>query len=810
MKRAFLITLGSIFLYAGPLHAGDRIYHGSQHQLAVDIPRVAEATITLDGDLSEPHWAYAAVLTGFTQAEPVEGASASERTEVLIFYTPAALYIGVRAHVSNPSRLRATLAERDKILRDDHIQILLDTFYDRRQAYALYVNPLGIQQDGIHSEGAGRRREERVDFSPDFLFQSRGRVTSEGYTVEIRVPFKSLKYGTADPKSWGINVIRSIAATGAEESWAPLSRGNPSRLAQSGTLVGIRDLRPGTLLELNPTLTGKRDGNLQDGRFQHGGFEPDAGLNLRWGLTSNLMLDATLNPDFSQIEADAGQITTNERFAISFPEKRPFFLEGTEIFATPEPLVYTRTIINPLAGAKLTGKMGGLAIGYLGALDESTLTGGTLSYAPAPQRALFNLVRLQQDIGSGSSVGLLVTDREAGDEYNRVSGVDTRVRFGGVYTLQLQAAGSATRMWVPEEGARDTARIGESIVAVAPRELAGHLLHTSVDRTGRRWGFRLQMKDIPHDFRAQSGFLRRTDVTDFFWAQRLSFFGPPGSVLEGTTTFVTGNRIYTGRSFWAGGEADEGSIGSRTAFSLRGNNRISVGYSNRFFVLDPVRYAAYQFTDSEGVVRTGESAVRPNREMRGLDGFSVDLNSSYFKTVSVGAEAKWEEVPIFAEGTRGEEWSARGELGLRPTDALRVEASLSHSRLFRSESGSLYSRATLPRLRLEYQLTRAIFLRTIGQYNLAETDLLRAPDATVYLLSGEPFRIRRGRFAAADAPQTNPLRMDLLFGYQPSPGTVVFVGYGREMEDREAFRFSPLEPLADGLFVKLSYLFRNG
>jgi hypothetical protein len=809
MKTALLAAMLSLFAPPAPAQAnGDRIYSGSERQLAVDAPRFEEAGITLDGDLSEPFWSEAATLTNFTQLEPAEGASASERTEVLLFYTPQALYIGVRAYVSNPSRLRATLADRDKITQDDHIQILLDTFNDRRRAYALFVNPLGIQQDGIYSEASGRRREERTDFSPDFIFDSRGRVTAEGYVVEMRIPFKSLKFSSPKLQTWGINVIRRIAATGAEEAWAPLSRSNPSRLEQGGTIVGIRELRPGALIEINPTATGKREGEVQDDRFRHNGVESDLGVNLKYGVTSNLTLDATINPDFSQIEADAGQITTNERFAISFPEKRPFFLEGAEIFATPEPLVYTRAIVDPAGGAKLTGKVGAISIGYLGAVDESPLNGGTTSYSPTPERAIFNIARLQRDIGTGTSVGMLLTDREAGDEYNRVASVDARTRLRSVYTWQAQLAGAQTRVWRQDTGGADTARIGDDRVAVAQKDMSGHLFSTALDRSGRNWGFRFQVKDISDEFRARSGFVRRLGVTDFFYVQRLTFFGKPGALLESWGPFFIGNRIYDGRDFWDGEDPNEGSANLRMNFNLRGNNRVSLGYANRFFVLDPSRYRRYRYVDGAEIARTGEDAVFAIREMEGLDGFSAEVNSSYFKTLSAKAEVKWEETPIFAEGTRGAQWSVEGEMGIRPTDALRLEATLRHARIDRQD-GSFYSRATLPRLRVEYQLSRSIFLRAVGQYSLEEVDLLRAPDGTPYLYADAPLRIRGGQLRAAEDLQTNPLRLDLLFSYQPSPGTVVFLGYGREMTDNEAFRFSPLEPRADGLFAKVSYLFRS-
>ena len=776
---ALIARPGSV-LAQGPA-APDRTF-------AIDAPRLEDVEVRIDGDLSEPVWQNAAVLDNFTQFEPAEGTPASERTEVLVFYTPQALYLGIRAYTRDPSRIRATLAERDKIQRDDNIQILLDTFYDRRRAFSFSVNALGIQQDGMF-------RGDRVDSNPDFLYSSRGKVTAEGYVVEVRIPFKSLKFPSAASQTWGLNIIRNIAATGAGEAWAPISRSNPSRLAQSGTLVQIRDLRPGRLLQVNPTLTGKREGELRNGHFVRDDFEPDLGGNLKYGLTSNLTLDATINPDFSQIEADADQIAVNERFALFFPEKRPFFLEGADIFATPEPLVYTRRIVDPIAGVKLTGKAGAFNVGYLGALDESPLTGGVASrFAPDTTRALFNIARLQRDIGEGSSLGAVFTDREAGSEFNRVVGVDGRLRFRNAYTWQWQAAGSWTGEWTPAAAGADT--VIESSL--------GHLVQTALDRTGRQWGFRVQMKDVPEDFRASSGFIRRTGVTDFFGVNRFSFFGQPGALLESWGIFLSANRIYGGRDFWQGEAADEGSANLRFNFNLRGNNRIGAGVGRRFFVLDPERYGRYRFVGVDGDTLRGSAAVRPVAELRGLHSVSLEGSSSYWKTVSLHAEIGWEETPIFAEGTRGEQLSLQGGAQLRPTDALRVEAGLRHVRLERAEDGSLYSTATLPRFKAEYQVTRSIALRSVLQYSIEEVDLLRTPLGIPYL---GPVYVRRTPLV--DGVQTNPLRLDLLFSYQPSPGTVVFLGYARSIQDEGAFRIPSLEPRADGLFVKVSYLFRT-
>lgn len=778
-------------------------------------PRVEEAQIRVDGRLDEPAWAGAALLGGFTQSRPAEGTPASERTEVRVFYTPHDLYIGIRAYAADPSRIRSTLPERDQITSDDHVRILLDTFADQRRAFVFYVNPLGIQQDGVLAEGRG------TDFAPDFLFDSRGHLTGDGYEVELRIPLKSLKFPAGDAQRWGFNVIRVIPATSAEESWAPRGQSAPSELAQSGMLLGIHGLRPGRLFEANPTLTARRVGSVGENGFRRGPTEPDVGVNFKYGITSELTLDATLNPDFSTVEADADQITVNERFAISLQEKRPFFLEGADLFSTPENLVYTRSVVDPAAGARLTGKVGALNLAYLGAVDEAPLASPS-RFAPHAERALVNIARLRRDVGSGgSTVGILATSRQTGSAFNHVASADARIRFGGVYTLGAQGGASWTRSWVADPLGRDSAGPPGERQAVSTEDRVGHLAHVYLDRTARRWGYVATLRDIPSSFNTETGFVRRRGITQVTAYNRFSWYGAPGAVLQRFDFRQGGSRLYGGRSFWRGGDAMEGSLSLTGEASLRGNLGVEMTAERAFYTLDLDDYAGYSRPNAGDDVDTGDDLVASNQHMTGLNGVSLNVNSSYFKTADFGVGVYVGGTPIFAEGTRGVERSIAADVALRPTRSLRVDGSVRYSVLHRASyttpfvlrgddiGSTRYSRAVVPRLRVEYQLTRALAVRALTQYSIEEVDVLRAPDGYPYLRDGDPFRVRRGNLPSYLDPQLNPLRMDLLLSYRPSPGTVAFLGYGREVSDDEAFRFNGLDPRADGLFFKVSYLFRR-
>jgi hypothetical protein len=767
-----------------------------------DPPRVETAQIRVDGRLDEEAWATAALLGGFTQSRPAEGTPASERTEVRVFYTPRDLYIGVRAHAGDPSRIRSTLAERDQITSDDHIRILLDTFADQRRAFVFYVNPLGIQQDGILAEGRG------TDFAPDFLFDSRGRLTGDGYEVELRIPLKSLKFPSGGEQRWGFNVIRVIPATSAEESWAPRGQSTPSELAQSGTLRGIRGLRPGRLFEANPTLTARREGSTGETGFRRGPTEPDVGVNLKYGITSELTLDATVNPDFSTVEADADQITVNERFAISLQEKRPFFLEGADLFSSPENLVYTRSVVDPAAGVRLTGKVGAMNLAYLGAVDEAPLS-APARFAPRADRATVHIARLRRDVGSeGSTVGALATSRQTGDAFNHVAAADARIRFGGVYTLGAQGGGSWTRSWIPDPLGRDSAGAPGARQAVSTEDRVGHIAQVYLDRTARRWGYIATLRDVPSSFRTETGFVRRRGVTELSGGNRVSWYGAPGALLQRFDVRNGFRRIWDERGFWRGDEAVEGALSVEGSASLRGNLEVEVGVERAFYTLDLADYADFSRTGPDGRVETGDSLVG-NPRIGGLHGISIEAASSYFKTADIGVELFVGGTPIFAEGTRGVETGIGAEVALRPTRSLRVDGSLGYSVLRRASDDSRYSRALVPRLRVEYQLTRALAMRGLAQYSVEEVDILRAPDGGEYRIDGEPFRVRRGNLPSYLEPQLNPLRLDVLLSYRPSPGTVAFLGYGREVTDDEAFRFAGFAPRSDGVFFKVSYLFRS-
>ena len=379
--------------------------------------------------------------------------------------------------------------------------IYLDTFNDRRRAYFFGSNPLGVQDDGVRSEGgfsASSFSSGTVDRNPDFQYQTKGQRTAFGYVIEMRIPFKSLRYGGGDEQTWGINVDRMTQRTGYEDTWTDVRRASESFLAQAGTITGIHGIHRGVVDRSAAGTHGAAPRQPAGGRLPSAAAtcSRSVGGNVRLGFT-NLTVDGTVNPDFSQVESDAGLVTINQRFALFYPERRPFFLEGIELFASPNNLVYTRTIVDPAGGAKLTGKFGAWTVAHLTAIDQQT---------GAPD-ALASITRIRRDIGANSVAGVTVTDREQNGAYNRVASADARLLFGGVYYFQAQLAGSATRD--SSGGATRTAPLWD----------------LEYDRTGRAWGFNYKVTGIDQDFSAQSGFVPRTGVVMAHAFNRFSWYG---------------------------------------------------------------------------------------------------------------------------------------------------------------------------------------------------------------------------------------------------------------------------------------------
>ena len=759
-------------------------YNGRAGRLDVSLPRV-QAEVTIDGRLDEPVWAEAARLTGFSLYAPVDGRPAPDSTEILVWYSAKAIHFGIRAF-AEPGTVRASLGDRDKSYNDDYIGIFLATVGDGRQATVFAVNPLGVQGDGIVVEGARSNGggfsgavigREPTDVSPDYVFQSKGRLTEFGYEVELSIPFKSLQFSDATRQTWGFNVLRKVQSRGEEHSWAPAKRAAASYIGQFGKLRDLQSLDRGLVLDVTPIVTSRADGQRADDEWDYSVSNPQFGANVRWGLTSNLTLNGTIRPDFAEVESDAGQVTSDPRHTLFFPEKRPFFLDGAEQFTTPGGLIYTRRIASPRGATKIAGTLAGTSVAALVASDAR---GTSLS---GEDRPLYTWLRLQRSLGGGSRVGMVYTGRDDGPFGNHVAGVDGRVVLGKIYSAQGLVAFSRTK------SPGDTRS--------AP------MIQLSAARSGERFAVRYAFSSVADDFHTASGFISRDSIANLNIDHGVTIFGKDGGLLQTARFDVVLDGTWRYSGFVRRGDMLEKKLHFNTNYALRGGWGVGASLLVETFGFDPDLYRNYYVerhvgTTVDTVPFTGTPRI-PN-----LD-YVLSVNTPNFQHVSFSAFYLWGRDENFFEWASADIGYLTLNADWRPTTQLRVSQSYVMQSYRRRTDGSLVGRSQIPRFKMEYQLTRSMLLRAVAEYQSNRQDDLRDDSRT-----NDPllFRRRDDSYVRLLGSRSNQLRPEFLFAYTPVPGTVFFAGYGGTLEDEGAYRFRHLSRQQDQLFVKMSYLVR--
>ncbi len=781
------LLVGLLALSVAPLPGGP-VFDGRAGKTAVVTPRL-EGSTTVDGVLNEPEWSAAALLTGFSQYFPNDGVAALDSTEIFVWYSATTLHLGVRAFAA-PSTMRATLSDRDKITQDDNVQFFLGTYNDNRQALVFGVNPFGNQSDGVLTEtgastgggfsGGMPRTRESADLAPDYVWQSKGRLTDFGYEVEIAIPFKSLRYSAGDEQRWQLHVIRTVQATGYEQSWAPASRAQPSFLAQSGFLTDLHDLRRGLTLDLIPTVTANSVGGPVTGteRWRYDTGRPEIGGSGRWGITSNLTLAGTANPDFSQVEADATQFTYDPRVAVFFAERRPFFLESQEQFNTPNRLIYTRRISQPVGASKLTGKSGGFDIGLLSAVDSRDAS------ASGRDSPIYNILRLQRDVGGTSRLGIAYTDKIDGDRWNRVAGIDGRL-VRGILSAQGQFATSFTG---GSDG--DTQR--------AP------LWDVSANLTSQRYYARYSFNGISPEFDAQSGFISRTGIANLQATHRYSWFGQTGAFVEAVIPelYLSGQWQY--RTLVRRGNAQDIKFHVRSNTRFRGGWQVGAQALVESFGYDPSLYTNYRLLVNQDGASPDTVGYVGTKRLPNLD-WVLSLTSPQFQTFSFNVFGILGRDENFPEWSSAGITSLSGSLNMRPTEQLRLSATWTRDQFDRVSDRTRVQLRSTVRLRTEYQITRQAFFRVIGEHTVLDQDDLRddsRTDLPIYLRAAD------GTLSPALAFRRTTARLDLLFSYLPTPGTVFFAGYGDALRADSPTGRDRLHRTRDVFFTKFSYLFR--
>jgi hypothetical protein len=532
MKKIFIFifVLGLFFMNPGPVYP----VRGKHYTVTR-----ASGKIKIDGVMDEAAWQQAVKIGLLYEWMPGDNIAAPVESDCRITFSKTRLYIGIRCFDPEPGKIRAHLMDRDAVdtfVQDDYVSITIDTFNDERRAFQFSVNPLGVQADAYFSEP-----ENRENFNWDAIWNSAAKITARGYTVEIAIPFSQLRFPkTKGKQTWGISIERSYPRKARHRlSSHPRSRDIDCILCQEDKISGFENISPGKNIEFDPTLTLQRTdrrGDFPAGKMETGGIEVEPGISARWGITPNIALNSTINPDFSHVEADAAQLEINTRFALRYPEKRPFFLEGADYFQTPFEAVFTRTVFDPLWGVKLTGKQGRNAFGFIAAQDRTT----NLLF-PANQRSLSisleqdvlgGVFRYRGDVGKGSMLGILYTGRVGDGYFNHMAGLDGFLRLSGTKSLTFQVLQSHTRY--PEAPAldfyQDTGSFGGTAVTAKFRHMGRHLY------------IGLEYEDLSPGFRADYGFIPRVDVRRYLGYIEPVIWGKPGAWFEKISFQLSGER----------------------------------------------------------------------------------------------------------------------------------------------------------------------------------------------------------------------------------------------------------------------------
>ena len=730
MRKLFTLTL--FVCLTTPLFADEKA------QLAIE--RI-DKPIVVDGVIDAAEWANAKPVELPYETFPGDNVPARVKTEALLAYDDKNLYVALRAYDPDPRAIRANLSDRDSAYQDDFAGIAIDTFNDERRAFEFFVNPHGVQMDLTNNDIT---RNE--DDSWDAIWASAGKIHGDRWEAEMAIPFSQIRFKhNDDVQTWGIDIIRIYPRD--QRYRIGLHRQDRNRscyVCQMSKLTGFRGITPGRNVELSPTVTAQRTDARPDlgSPLANGSFDTEPGLTGKWGVTPNLTLNAAVNPDFSQVEADAPQLDINNTFALFFQEKRPFFLEGADFFETPFTVVYTRTVSSPDWGMKLTGKEGKHGGGVFLAQDAKTellipgSQGSTLTTLNDSHLAA--VLRYRHDLGKRSNIGVLFTNRSGSDYANRVAGADLNFRATESDTITAQILRSSTKY-------------PDSIVSGYQQHASqsDRAIYARYRHSTRNWFWGLRYEDVGDGFRADTGFMPRVGYRIGVASLERSFWPKKDQKTWWSRIFVGGDwdrteEVATGDVLEEEYESWVGIGGPRQSFLHFG-----VGTRDRF-------YNGRAFNDEKYM--------------------NVFFEMTPYKRLYFNAEFNAGDHIDFANTRPATRVRFAPYVRYKATQHLELRLGNTNERLY-VEEGRVYT-ANVAEFRAVYQFNVRMFLRSIVQYTDVE-------------------------YSDAHFKRVFP---QFLFSYKLNPQTVLFVGYSSTRLGSETVteRYDVTE--ADRtLFVKVGY-----
>jgi hypothetical protein len=710
-------------------------------------------SITVDGVMDEAVWADATQMELKYENNPGEGVAAPVKTEIYFYENGDTFNVAIKAFDPEPEKIRASFRDRDALWSDDNVGIIIDTFNDERSGYEFFVNPMGAQADMRMDDSNGWDEDD----SWDAIWASAGQITDFGYVVEMSIPFSALRFPQNDGElTWNVagwrNYPRDVRAQLATYK---RDRNIKCNLCQFDQLVGFKDVRASNNFQLTPTLTISRQDEKPDvpGDWQHGDFDTEPGLDIRWGITQDSVLNATINPDFSQVEADAGQLDVNNTFSLFFPEKRPFFLDGASYFDTPNfNFVHTRNIAEPDVGVKLTGKSNDHSYGLMVANDSNTtflLPGNQGSdIATLDDTSDVAIARYKVDVGERSNIGVLMTYRGATDYDNTLVSIDGNYWFSQADSIRYQFARAETNNPIKNEN------LIEDEIEL-PEEQSGNAMSIAYSHRTRDYDVRASYTNVTEDFRADLGFHTRVDYEKLVIGGSQNWYGESKDTLTQWGYFGDWDKTYD----------QDGNL-LEQEYEIHGHLEGQLQFLTNFGVVHRERFYDGEYFDETQLMSYARFTPIAGLRIQGFTRFGDQID---FANTRLGDTFNFETTLT---------WDANKHINLDVTHNYS-QLDIDSKRLFTANQYDI---------RIGYQFNMRSILKLVVQY----TDIKR--DADLYIYDD-----------IDDRPDSKSryFSTQLIYSYKINPQTLFFVGYsdGGFQDDN----LDQLERDQRTLFTKFSY-----